>query len=353
VSTLTIDVVTDATAAAADLDQVAAAARGAGDAVDAAGAQASTAGSNFEGLGDGADNVASKSSQAAGAMGDLAGGLDAIGATGAATALEGVGLATQVAAGAGDIMNLVAETSIGRFVLQTAAAIAHRTATIAGAVATGTMSAAQAALNVVMSANPVLIVVIALAALTAGLILAYKNSETFRDIVQGVFSAAKGYVMVYVDAIKLVISIFADLPESAHKAWDAVSGFATDAWDKISRKIDDFTGSLSTIASTIAGYFTSAFAPIQHAIDLVGDLIYKLTHLPHVDLNPLNRSLPTGTEGPGQGTGTKDFTQPPAPVITIPITVNGAIDKDGTARTILELLQRYGGRSLAFDAVPS
>lgn len=48
---------------------------------------------------------------------------------------------------------------------------------------------AQAALNLVMSMNPIGLVVIALAALAAGLIYAYKHSKTFREIVQAAFGA--------------------------------------------------------------------------------------------------------------------------------------------------------------------
>jgi hypothetical protein len=44
--------------------------------------------------------------------------------------------------------------------------------------------AVQAAFNVVMDANPIALVVIAIAGLAAGLVYAYKNSETFRTIVK-------------------------------------------------------------------------------------------------------------------------------------------------------------------------
>lgn len=71
---------------------------------------------------------------------------------------------------------------------------------LAGAVKpTQLMSGAQAALNVVMSANPVLLVVLALAALTAGLIIAYKESETFRNIVNGVWESIQETVMPVLD----------------------------------------------------------------------------------------------------------------------------------------------------------
>lgn len=69
----------------------------------------------------------------------------------------------------------------------TAMAAAHKAAE-SGAVG---LKAAQAALNTVMSANPVGLVVAALAALTAGLVTAYHTSDTFRSAVDSAFSAIK------------------------------------------------------------------------------------------------------------------------------------------------------------------
>lgn len=67
----------------------------------------------------------------------------------------------------------------------TAMAAAHKAA---AAGATG-LQVAQAALNTVLSANPIRLVVAALAALAAGLVTAYHTSETFRNIVNGAFQA--------------------------------------------------------------------------------------------------------------------------------------------------------------------
>lgn len=60
-------------------------------------------------------------------------------------------------------------------------------------------TAVQAALNVVMALNPIGLVVVAIAALVAGIVIAYKKSETFRDIVQTVFKAVGGAVLKAVD----------------------------------------------------------------------------------------------------------------------------------------------------------
>ena len=67
----------------------------------------------------------------------------------------------------------------------TAMAAAHKAA---AAGATG-LQVAQAALNTVLSANPIGLVVAALAALAAGLVTAYHTSEAFRSAVDSAFSA--------------------------------------------------------------------------------------------------------------------------------------------------------------------
>jgi hypothetical protein len=68
-------------------------------------------------------------------------------------------------------------------------------------------TAVQAALNVVLSANPIGLIVIGLALLVAGLIIAYKKSETFRDIVNGAFHGVATAVDFVKDHWKLLISL--------------------------------------------------------------------------------------------------------------------------------------------------
>lgn len=62
-------------------------------------------------------------------------------------------------------------------------------------------TAVQTALNIVMAMNPIGLVVIAIAALAAGLVYAYKHSETFRNIVNGAFGAVKDFVVAALDWI--------------------------------------------------------------------------------------------------------------------------------------------------------
>ena len=68
---------------------------------------------------------------------------------------------------------------------------------IATAVTSG-WATAMGVLNAVMALNPFVLVGIALAALVAGLIIAYQKSETFRSIVQAAFSGIKAVALAVV-----------------------------------------------------------------------------------------------------------------------------------------------------------
>ena len=63
-----------------------------------------------------------------------------------------------------------------------------------GGIVTGAVRAwqlAQAALNVVLTANPIGMVVVAIGALVAGAVAAYRNFEPFRNVVDGVWASVK------------------------------------------------------------------------------------------------------------------------------------------------------------------
>jgi phage-related protein len=62
---------------------------------------------------------------------------------------------------------------------------------------------AQFALNAVMAANPITLVVLAIAALVAAFVVAYKTSETFRNFINGLFGSNqnRGYVIGRVFAL--------------------------------------------------------------------------------------------------------------------------------------------------------
>ena len=110
---------------------------------------------------------------------------------------ETIGIATAVVAAAGTAFL----TYKGYVAAATAIEVVHTAATTAmtaahkaaEAGATG-LAVAQAGLNAVLKANPIGLVVAALAALAAGLVTAYKTSETFRNAVNSAFASVKKIV---------------------------------------------------------------------------------------------------------------------------------------------------------------
>lgn len=96
--------------------------------------------------------------------------------------------------------------------------------------ATKTWAAVQWVLNAAMSANPIGLVVIAIAALVAGFVIAYKRSETFRNIVKGALSAVRSAGVRVADFFRK------DIPEAFGKVRSAASsalGWVRSNWPKI------------------------------------------------------------------------------------------------------------------------
>ena len=91
-------------------------------------------------------------------------------------------------------------------------AVASKAAMLAGAAATGVATGAQWLLNAALTANPIGLVIVAVAGLVAGLVLAYKKSETFRNIVQGAMRGVQVAFGWVVDKGADLVGWFTGLP---------------------------------------------------------------------------------------------------------------------------------------------
>jgi hypothetical protein len=109
-----------------------------------------------------------------------------------------------------------------------------RTLTLANAAAMAVVrgatiawTAVQWALNAALTANPIGLVIAAIALLVAGIVLAYKKSETFRDIVDSVFRFLKtvvvGYINIYIDTLKKVWEWLQKIIDMAKRVASAVA----------------------------------------------------------------------------------------------------------------------------------
>lgn len=134
----------------------------------------------------------------------------------------------------------------------TLARLAHNVATVAGTVATLAASAASKAwaaaqwlLNAALTANPIGLLVAAVALLIGALVYAWRNSETFRAVVTGAFEAVKAVVSAVMGAVVAVV---------------------TGAWDGIKAV---FGGALGFIRDAIAFYFNAYKAVVMAVLGAI------------------------------------------------------------------------------------
>ena len=102
------------------------------------------------------------------------------------------------------------------------ATLAQAAASKIVAIASNAWKVAQVALNLVLSANPIGIVIMAIAGLVAILIEAYNNCETFRNICDKVWAAVKDVASAVWDYL---VKAFEKASEVIKKAWEWVKEF--------------------------------------------------------------------------------------------------------------------------------
>jgi len=145
--------------------------------------------------------------------------------------------------------------AVAAWVANTAVVVANRVAVAAVAVTMGVVRAAtiawtavQWALNVALNANPIGLIVLAVAALVAGIILLWKNSETFRKIVLAVWGAIKVAIKATVD-------------------W-----FVNTAWPWIKKVIDFIIGYYKLLWQITKAVWTGIFNAIKSALTWIKDI---------------------------------------------------------------------------------
>lgn len=179
-------------------------------------------------------------------------------------------------------------------------------------VATMAQTAAQAALNTVMSLNPVGLVVAALAALAAGLVYAYRHSETFRNGVNALWDYLRRGAAIAGQAIQPIADAFGRVVSAVQNAYNWVrnlfSNFQPPAW-------------LSKVTSFVGGSTSQAAGIFAAAGDTTG-----------------GGSLPVALWRPASAPETTTGT-------TINITVNGALDPVSVAEQIRRILAAYDRRA--------
>jgi hypothetical protein len=123
-------------------------------------------------------------------------------------------------------------------------------------------AAAQALLNAVMALNPFVLVAIAIAALVAGIVVAYQKSETFRAIVQAAFKAvADAGLWLWNNALKPAFNAIVTAVK-----W--VGNAAVWLWTNAIKPAFDFISTAARVLATILAIVV--FGPIYLGVKVLG-----------------------------------------------------------------------------------
>ena len=153
-------------------------------------------------------------------------------------------------------------------------------------VVTKAWTAAQSVLDAVMLANPVGLVVAAIAALVVGLVIAYKSSATFRSVVQGAFNGVKAAGQFMWQGLKVAFKFIADtflavagvIIHGAAAAFGWVPGLggklksAARKFDTFRDQVNAALGGITTKLSINVAFHAQMDANIRKAMSLGGQL---------------------------------------------------------------------------------
>lgn len=254
-------------------------------------------------------------------------------------------------------------------------------ATKAQAVASKAAAAAQWVLNAAMSANPIGLVIAAIALLVAGFILAYKKSETFRNIVKAVMKAARDAIGWVVTKVKELHGWFVSKVPGALNTMKRVASAVFTALTAQPRLVisvvknlyqwfvEHVPAAMRSMRDRGAKLIGALVAPIRNVRDWIQSLIDKIRNISWPQPPEWMRKIGSGLGnlfgsyyGPGGGA-----TSAYAPAVfaapgelkaamgggsvvrrlgggssgpTVQIVVQGAVDPISTARQIRRILDR-------------
>ena len=157
-------------------------------------------------------------------------------------------------------------------------------------------TAAQMGLNAALIANPIGLIVVGIAALVAGVIVAYKKVGWFRDGVNAVWSWIKGNwpkLLVILTgpiglAVMMIVKHWAKIKSSASSVWTAIKNGVSDAIGYVRTHWKDIlavlTGPLGIAVRLVTKNWDSirdaASTMVKNVVDRIGDMVSAVKNTP-------------------------------------------------------------------------
>jgi len=162
--------------------------------------------------------------------------------------------------------------AVPAFIAATAATVANRVAMVAGAVATGVATAAQWAMNAAMSANPIALVVIAIAALVAGLIYFFTQTELGKEIWAN-FTQFLSEAWANISAV--FTSVWNGMLEVFTNVWNGIVTVFQFVWNLIVLYVTTYINTVLTIVTTIVTAISAVWSALWNGISSFFSFIWS------------------------------------------------------------------------------
>lgn len=301
-TTLSIDIVADATAAT----------RAFNDAGDAAGRTAA----NIEDIG-------GKSGDTASGLSAIAGALDAAGFGPAADALGLFATGLDATEGSARLFKVAQETLTLTTLKDTAARIANTVATTAASAATKVWAAVQWALNAAMSANPIGLIIGLVIGLVAVIVLIATKTTWFQDAWKAAWSAIKA---------------------AAAAVWEWIGPAAEAAMNVVLAPIKAVKAAFDAVGDAIEAVIRwLGRIKVPDAIGKIGDFIGSI--------NPFTVTGGSGAPAPGVSTRAMGRATGTTAGATVQVFVPESSDPVATARYLKALIRRGEAAGVVFGTV--
>ena len=190
----------------------------------------------------------------------------------------------------------VIAAGVGAYVAYTTALKIMTSGFMSLTIVTKAVAAAQAVLNAVMSANPIGLIIAAIAALVAAFVILWNNCEEFREFWIGLWENIKEFAAA---AAEKLGEIFSAAWEAIKNAWSGVKDFFAGVWDGIktafgnvgqwfSNMFINAVDSIKRAFGNIGQWFKGVF---EGAKDIIGRIWDGVTAIVKAPVNFLIRGL--------------------------------------------------------------
>lgn len=139
------------------------------------------------------------------------------------------------------------------------------------------LAAAQAILNKTLLANPIGLIVAAIAAVVTALVVAYNKCEWFRDAVNSLFSGITEFLRIFVEGIKLFIT---SIWEKIQEIWGYIEAFAQimliaiqQVLSDVGQFFSDAWAVIKIIWDEVQPYFALLWESIKIIFSAVGEVL--------------------------------------------------------------------------------